>query len=395
MESIDFSLFNKPKYFPMWLCDGDTLNLAKLPDKQLEELDSQIISIADQFDIDSAGGAALDRIGKILGEDRNGNTDTVYRIYLKLRTMLNTANGTVEDIIRFVKFFFSSETVHLVPNYPAGLRILHDGSNDSVDFNRIIRQIVGAGISYDTRELFNMTDEFPFEDSDEKTVHRNEGDFFSRGTVLRNGRVLRDGVTVLDTQAVDLHRDGTVERNSSVKQRNGVRIVPAQGSVETPIYRNSGILDALFLGYARAFNDLWKSRLYRNGAVTRNGSETRSGRSDNSVNDTLLFDNVSKHDTEKFGIEETDEKTAAASFFDETGRGYERNRSILRNGKTYRESKTITDTVAVSGFCEPVVSDSWTVSDSFEAGRRYHFYRNGQYYRSSGITRKGGVLEAI
>ena len=182
MEKIDFSSFNKPKHFPQWLCSGDTLKLAEFDDAQLEELDKNIRDMSGQFDIDNASGAELDRIGKILGEERNGNTDRIYRIYLKLRTMLNTADGTVEDIIKFVKFFFSSETVHLVPNYPAGLRILHDGFNDTVDFNRIIKQIVGAGIAYDTREIFNMTEEFPIDEADEKRVHRVESEHFPRNS---------------------------------------------------------------------------------------------------------------------------------------------------------------------------------------------------------------------
>ena len=86
MDKIDFSSFNKPKHFPQWLCSGDTLKLAEYDDAQLEELDKNIRDMSEQFDIDNASGAELDRIGKVLGEDRGGNSDRIYRIYLKLRT---------------------------------------------------------------------------------------------------------------------------------------------------------------------------------------------------------------------------------------------------------------------------------------------------------------------
>lgn len=361
MDKIDFSSFNKPKFFPMWLCEGDTLKLAELSDSRFDEIDRNIRAIADQFDIDGASGAELDRIGKILGEERNGNTDRIYRIYLKLRTMLNTADGTVEDIIRFVKFFFSSETVHLVPNYPAGLRILHDGFNDTVDFNRIIKQIVGAGIAYDTRELFNMAEEMPFSDEDGKTVRRADADYFPRNIVRRDGRVLRDGITVLDTHVVPLIRDGSVLRNGIVL-RSGMRREKADAFVSTPVLRNSGIIDLLSFVYARSMDDEWKSRLFRNGAVKRDGSERRSGSSVSSMNDALFFDGASHRFSDRIVISESDGKKAVTKAADGIGRDYRRNASIPRDGRAYRASDRLTDSMP----CIPMRSgilEKWTESE--------------------------------
>ena len=393
MDKIDFSSFNKPKHFPLWLCSGDTLKLAEYDDAQLEELDKNIRDMSGQFDIDSAKGVELDRIGKILGEDRGGNSDRIYRIYLKLRTMLNTADGTVEDIIRFVKFFFSSETVHLVPNYPAGIRILHDGENPTLDFNRIIKQIVGSGISYDTRELFNMTEEMPFSDEDDKTVRRSDGEFFARGTVYRDGRVLRDGATVLPTHAIDVRHDGKYERNGSVSRSPTVRVA-AEGTVVQPVYRNSGISDELFLGYARAFRDEWESVLYRNGAVVRDGSETRGGKSAASVSDALAFDRMPQRNADTFALSDDDGKSAVFRMEDGIGRGYRRDRTLARNGRAYRNSAGMSDpfVMAGSGLC---ASDEWGIGESMRAGIRYAYFRDGLRKRNGSITRKGDVLIAI
>lgn len=448
MDKIDFSSFNKPKHFPQWLCSGDTLKLAEYDDAQLEELDKNIRDMSGQFDIDSAKDAELDRIGKILGEDRGGNSDRIYRIYLKLRTMLNTADGTVEDIIRFVKFFFTSETVHLVPNYPAGLRILHDGFNDTVDFNRIIKQIVGAGIAYDTRELFNMTEEFPIEEKDEKRVHRVEKEHFPRNTILRNGRVLRDGVTVLPTHFVPLFRDGSELRNGAVERRNGLHRGKADERINTPVLHNSGILDVLDFCFRRLFSDSWQvednfsfdnvgqnitdklvlsdtdekkavaraedsiGRDYRrNGSLYRDGIHRRA--SDRLVDftssfsmlsdtaeiwdesDNFVFDNVEQRYADSFPVRDESTEGAFESFIcDEIGRGYRRNGTILRGRTAYRSSNEITDPHEMH-LAESTVSDSWSLSDSFESGKRWWFFRGGQYTRDSSITRKSGVLEAI
>lgn len=364
MKKIDFSEFNKPKYFPAWLCSGDTLRLAELPDAQLEEIEANIIKMADQFDIDNASGVELDRIGKILCEPRNGNIDRIYRIYLKLKSMLNTADGTVEDIIRFVKFFFSSETVHLVPNYPAGLRILHDGFNDTVDFNRILKQMVGAGVAYDTRELFNMTDEMPIEEIDWKRVHRTEKEYFPRNMVFRNGRVLRDGVTVLPTCVVQLLRNDMYTRDGFLTKREGVVRVVADSPVNIPILRNSGIFDLFSLVYAKSFDDRWKSLLFRNGAVCHDGSERRNGSAVSSINDALFFDNMAQRFSDFIVISEADRKKVTTKTADAIGRNYKRNGSLARAGNVYRASDRIIDRMS----CDAMRSDSletWTEFDRF------------------------------
>ena len=438
MEKIDFSSFNKPKYFPSWLCGGDTLKLAELSDKELSEIDENIRAIADQYDIDNASGAELDRIGKILGEDRGGNSDRIYRIYLKLRTMLNTADGTVEDIIKFVKFFFSSEVVHLVPNYPAGLRILHDGFNDTVDFNRIIKQIVGAGIAYDTRELFNMKEEFPIDESDEKRVHRVESEYFARNAVFHDGRVLRDGVTVKETHFVPLVRNGEERRNRAVERRNSLHRVKALGEINTPILRNSGLLDLLSLCFAKAFVDEFRAQTdefafdtvkqffservemreadkkkavlcasdsvgrvyYRNGSIERNKkhrllhpSALRSKEFDQCPDRHIPHDDGLVTVLHICGTE----GTFSSRIFDEIGRKYKRNGKFLRNSSIFRSSYAIIDKKNMRFLVgeNAEEKEEWQESDEFVCGRRFWFYRTGIYARNGGITRKSGVLEAL
>jgi hypothetical protein len=159
-RKIDWKIYNRPPFYQQWLCREDTLKLASFGDKGLADIDNQIISLKEQWDLDNTKGYFLDRIGKILREDRNTNPDKIYRMFLRLRTMLNTADGTVNDIIKIVKFIYSSREIKITPDYPAGLLIEYDGEQqDYIDYNAILAQVIGAGIGYHTKAMFDFTED--------------------------------------------------------------------------------------------------------------------------------------------------------------------------------------------------------------------------------------------
>jgi hypothetical protein len=155
---IDWPIYNKPPYFPQWLSRGETKKLVSYDDRLLADIDKQIGLLSGQYDLDTIKGALLDRIGNLVAEDREGNNDELYRILIKLRVLLNTADGTVNNLIKIIKFFYGSEKVEIVPNYPAGLRIRHDGEGPAINFNKIIKEVIAAGVGYDTREIMDFHD---------------------------------------------------------------------------------------------------------------------------------------------------------------------------------------------------------------------------------------------
>jgi hypothetical protein len=159
-QRIDWKIYNRPPYYQQWLCRDDTLKLAKLGNKGLADIDGQIISLKNQWDLDNAKGHALDRLGKLLVEGRNANPDEIYRMFLRLRTMLNTADGTVNDIIKIVKFIYASREIKITPDYPAALVIEYDGNEQEYfDYNAILNQVIGAGIGYHTRAMFDFVED--------------------------------------------------------------------------------------------------------------------------------------------------------------------------------------------------------------------------------------------
>jgi len=79
---------------------------------QFESIKSAADALLEEFDIDVATGATLDKIGKIVGIKRSEpvlNDDEVYRFFIKLKIAKNNALGSltsdtnngIQDVIKF------------------------------------------------------------------------------------------------------------------------------------------------------------------------------------------------------------------------------------------------------------------------------------------------------
>ena len=81
--------------------------------EESQELETQLLTLAEQKSIDLAIGIWLDYIGKIVGEDRKGKSDEEYRIALKIRIGVNRADGTPDIMIDLMQQFTESPSVEL------------------------------------------------------------------------------------------------------------------------------------------------------------------------------------------------------------------------------------------------------------------------------------------
>jgi hypothetical protein len=66
------------------------------PFQSIENMLQQLLT---ERSIDTAVGAQLDVIGRIVGQKRNGLSDDDYRRYCRARIATNKANGTTENLI--------------------------------------------------------------------------------------------------------------------------------------------------------------------------------------------------------------------------------------------------------------------------------------------------------
>lgn len=153
---IDFSEYDKPPFLPGWMSKGQTLEVAKTFNSHLDELTIALSQLKGQLDsaVYSKNTALLDRIGALFGLKRNGMDNEMFNLMIEIRKLLNINHSTIPEIVKIMKLYYSNETIHIHPDFPAGITIGHDGtSTEAVDFNFLIAETIGAGISFATREM--------------------------------------------------------------------------------------------------------------------------------------------------------------------------------------------------------------------------------------------------
>lgn len=100
--------------------------------------------------IDNAENAQLDTIGRIVGEERKGRTDEIYRLWIKARIAINKSHGHPADIINVLRI------VEPIPflyqeHYPATVVIefLERIASSIQDLHDIAEETAAAGVRVD------------------------------------------------------------------------------------------------------------------------------------------------------------------------------------------------------------------------------------------------------
>lgn len=110
-----------------------------------DELESAIKDIGTIKDIETVTGVWLDYIGKIVGEGRNNLEDEDYRVMLKRRIAINTADGTPDSMMHLVNQFTNSTSVQLTESGMAfGTISVKGGENLNSDVYNLIQTIKPA-----------------------------------------------------------------------------------------------------------------------------------------------------------------------------------------------------------------------------------------------------------
>lgn len=122
---------------------------------QYQAIEDAYWQLLTEFGVDTAIGWALDVLGRIVGEPRQGALDADYRLRVRARIRVNRSDGTIEDIIEVVKLLIGSvllpsATIKLTEYYPAAfvLRItgLTISATQALIYSSFIKQARGAGI---------------------------------------------------------------------------------------------------------------------------------------------------------------------------------------------------------------------------------------------------------
>ena len=232
------------------------------------------------------------------------------------------------------------------------IKVLDISEGDRLWVRQFLDELLNPVIRLTFGDWMQYIEQLPFMDKDEKCVKRKEIDPFSRNTVFRDGRVLRDGLTVLSTQVVSLLHDGSKKRNAALMRKSFYR-VSADGVVDVPIHHNSGIRDILSLNFIRTDEERWEW---------------------SATHDVLHFDRVSQSLLEEFSI---------------------RDAETMRVKMNTIDRLSLSDSVSLSATAEVAVTDTWHLTDSFFCGKKYARFRNGQLFHNGCETRKSNVLIAL
>lgn len=69
---------------------------------EVQELETVFLQLFEETTLDTAVGAQLDNLGRIVGRERADETDTEYRNRLRAQVQLNLSSGTVEQVLAAV-----------------------------------------------------------------------------------------------------------------------------------------------------------------------------------------------------------------------------------------------------------------------------------------------------
>jgi hypothetical protein len=295
-KPVDWDEYNRPPFLPEWMRRGETLDLANFDDGVKADTNRVINAMAEQHDLEKAKGILLDRAGKLLNQPRKGQDDERYRSWLRLKAMINNSTGTVNEIIDIIEFVYQAANINLEPDYPAGLKIRHDGE-DSFDseLNKRIAAALPAGISYTVTEIFSFIDELTMSDDLMITAIKQDQDVYPAGLRLDgrinldhgrllylNGKDALNGAWTLDLAApapgtvrdmvyIPSNLDGTWPLGDQRKLSGNFELY-APEAIDVPATLNSGQRDELSMHLKmERLEDRFEIFPYLDGSLSLNG----------------------------------------------------------------------------------------------------------------------------
>lgn len=136
--------------------------------EQIQVLEDVFQSLNNFRDIENAIGIQLDRLGDILGIDREGLNDDDYRTRLKVKVIQNISNGEPDRLINVYSFLLGATQVQYQEHYPAGVALMANAdviSGQESLIYREIQKISPAGVRVDYIGSYDADDAFAFDGS--------------------------------------------------------------------------------------------------------------------------------------------------------------------------------------------------------------------------------------
>ncbi len=154
----------------------DRPNLSALIDALLspvQEIEDVVSSMYGRLDIEGSAGEQLNGIGRIVGTERAGWEDAVYRVLLTARCAQLVSRGTIEEIIGVWKILSQADNIHVLEVYPGQVDLYCDVplDEDLIQFIfTMMRKVPAGGVEIDFPAIiYTASNDFGF-DPDDDTV---------------------------------------------------------------------------------------------------------------------------------------------------------------------------------------------------------------------------------
>ncbi len=139
-------------------------NLATVTGKRFQILSNDLEDIRAVRDLDVATGSNLDKLGAIVGQDREGFSDLIYRTLIKAKTAANRSKGTTENLIDTALILRSGVTTDIVYTelFPASVQIDFLNSVETLQHQALIADILFLTKLAGVRLIITFSSSIPF-----------------------------------------------------------------------------------------------------------------------------------------------------------------------------------------------------------------------------------------
>ena len=136
--------------------------------EQIQDLEDSGCELYDRLNIDLMDGVQLDNIGIIVGQDREGQADSIYRVFLRTKIGVNNSQSSIEDIIQIWQTLTGSDSIEVQELFPATVQLSSSFSIASPYddlLKSLIEDILGAGVRLEGILVYDPDNAFAFDDS--------------------------------------------------------------------------------------------------------------------------------------------------------------------------------------------------------------------------------------
>jgi len=156
----DYSNFNRPPWLIEFLRERNITGILESADHQFNDLEQALFDMFTKLWIDYAEGEQLDVLGIHVGVDRNGLSDSNYRLLIEAKVQINISSGQPERVISAIRFLYDTNDIEYSPEYPAKVGIYVVGQTYTIPEALLILQILPSGVGLIlSEELVTEADE--------------------------------------------------------------------------------------------------------------------------------------------------------------------------------------------------------------------------------------------